>query len=36
MKGEELLREFYRKIAPYHDEIFHGDTEGEFYEICPN
>lgn len=33
MKAEELLGEYYRRIAPYHDEIFHGDTEGEFYEI---
>ncbi|MBU7028215.1 MAG: class I SAM-dependent methyltransferase [Theionarchaea archaeon] len=33
MNAEELLKEYYRKIAPMHDKIFHGDTEGEFYEM---
>ena len=33
MNAEKVLKEYYRRIAPYHDEIFHGDTEGEFYEM---
>ena len=33
MRTEDLLKEYYRKIAPYHDKIFHGDTEGEFFDM---
>jgi ubiquinone/menaquinone biosynthesis C-methylase UbiE len=33
MNAEALLREYYRKIAPVHDKIFHGESEGEFYEM---
>jgi ubiquinone/menaquinone biosynthesis C-methylase UbiE len=33
MKSRKLVKEYYKKIAPFHDKIFHGETEGEFYEM---